>query len=180
MTPRRPRTAAQSTALPSLAALIASGVAIDGCNDPAASAERQRRLVEQGQRATRELDSRRPVEAAARVGMGVGLLGVPGETRIQSPGEAPVVRTDPVPMPMGGAPPPVTAEPPQPRSQDVDGGIRQVDPTPTPPPPIAPAGAPMPTQVTPPPPRTPHPPTPRINPRGGATAVRPTPRDDLP
>jgi hypothetical protein len=46
MSVRRPRTAAQSTALPSLAALIASGVVVDGCDTPAQTAERQRRLTE--------------------------------------------------------------------------------------------------------------------------------------
>lgn len=162
MTTRRPRTAAQSTALPSLAALIASGVAIDGCDDSAASAQRQRRLAEQGQQAARKLDGRRPGEAATHIGVGLGLIGEPTETRIQAPGEAPAVRTDPVPMPMGGAPPPVTAEPPDPRQQDVDGGIRQVDPTP------------------PAPPRTPHQQTTRVRPQGGATAVHPSTRDEFP
>ncbi len=178
MTPRRPRTAAQSTALPSLAALLASGVALDGCDDAAASAQRQRRLVDQGQQAARELDGRRPGEAATHVGIGLGLV---GETRIQSPGESPVVRTDPVPTPMGGVPAPVTPEPPDPRSQEVDGGIRHVDPTPPPAPPVSPphtAGAPMPVQVAPPP-RTPHPPPPRVQPRGGAPAVRPGHDDPL-
>ncbi len=182
MTPRRPRTAAQSTALPSLAALLASGVALDGCDDAAKSAQRQRRLTDEGQRAAREFDGRRPGEAATHIGIGLGLVREPTETRIQAPGEAPVVRTEPVAMPMGGAPAPVTPEPPDPRSQEVDGGIRHVDPTPPtpPPPPIAPAGAPMPTQVTPPPPpRTPHQPPPRINPRGGMTAVRPDHDDPL-
>lgn len=190
MTPRRPRTAAQSTALPSLAALLASGVAVEGCDSAADGAQRMRRLTDHGQQAARAIEGRQPGEATSQVGMGLGLIGEreqPGETRIQAPGEAPMVRPDPVPQVTGGVPAPVTPEPPDPRQQDVDGGIRHVDPTPptppTPPPTPPPhtAGAPMPVQVAPhPPPVVRHPPAQRIQPRGGAPAVRPGRNDDLP
>lgn len=180
---RRPRTAAQSTALPSLAALLASGVALDGCDSATEGANRMQRLTDHGQRAASALDNHRTGEAATQVGIGLGLLGEPPETRIQAPGEAPVVTTDPVPTPTGGVAAPVTpqVDPPPPSQTDVDGAIPRVDPTPPQPPPPQPpphtAGAPMPVQVTPPPappPRTPHrTPETRVHPRGGATAVRP-------
>ena len=77
MTLRRPRTAAQSTALPSLAALIASGVVVDGCDTPAQTAERQRRLTEHGQQAEREFAGNQLGRSATEVGIGLGLIEAP-------------------------------------------------------------------------------------------------------
>lgn len=161
MTHRRPRTAAQSTALPSLAALIASGVAIDGCDTPAQTAERQRRLTEHGQQAERELASDQLGRSAREVGIGLGLIAAPPETRIQAPGEAPVVEVE-VPMQTAGVQAPTQPTPPVPQEApvDADGGARRIDPTPTPPPH-----------------RTPRHVQPRMQPRGGAQRVLPHPGD---
>lgn len=156
MTLRRPRTAAQSTALPSLAALIASGVVVDGCDTPAQTAARQRRLTEHGQQAERELASNQLGRSATEVGIGLGLIEAPRETRIQSPGEAPVVEVEP-PMHTAGVQAPTQIAPPVPPQApvDADGGIRRTVPTPPTPPPA------------PPPPHR------RVQPRGGVSAVHP-------
>lgn len=167
MSLRRPRTAAQSNALPSLAALLASGVAVDGCDTPVESAGRLQRLTSHGEQAGRALDGAQHGRAAREVAIGLGLLAEPGETRLQSPGEAPVVNTEP-PIETAGTPTPIHLNPPpqtDPRV-DVDGGISSVDPTPpTPPQPPAPR-----------PPRQPHT-RPRVHPAGGMPMVRPGGRD---
>jgi len=165
MTLRRPRTATKSTALPSLAALIASGTVLDGCGtiaDSADSAERQRRLSEHGQQAERELEGHQPARAAREVAIGLGLIAAPTETRILSPGEGPAVEVEPH-IETAGVPAPISPTPPvvPPTPVDVDGGIRHVDPTPPPPPPR----------------RTPHQVQPRMHPRGGAQRVLPLPGD---
>ena len=159
MTLRRPRTAAQSTALPSLAALLASGVALDGCDTPAQTAERQRRLTEHGQQAEREFAGNQLGRSATEVGIGLGLIEAPPETRIQAPGEAPVVEVEP-PMQTAGVQAPTQPTPPVPQQTpvDVDGGIRRTDPTPPPRPPTPP---------TPPPSHR------RMQVRGGISAVHP-------
>lgn len=168
MSVRRPRTAAQSTALPSLAALLASGVALDGCDTPAQTAGRMQRLTEHGEQAGRELDRSQHGRAATEVAIGLGLLPAPVETRIQSPGEAPVVQTEPPvvqtepPVVSAGMQVPVEPTPPSPSSVDVDGGVREVRPTP-----------PTPPRVHTPPRPQPH----RVPVRGGAPAVRPGPGD---
>jgi hypothetical protein len=139
MTLRRPRTAAQSNALPSLAALLASGVAIDGCDAPAESAARRERLTAHGEQAGRALDGADHGRAAREVAIGLGLIAEPGGTRLQSPGEAPVVNTEP-PIETAGVPTPIHLNPPpqtDPRVE-VDGGIPSVAPTPPPPPPPQP------------------------------------------
>ena len=150
MSDRRPRTAAHSNALPSLAALLASGVAIQGCDTPIESAARLRRLTEHGEQAGRALDGHETRRAAVEVGVGLGLFDSPPETRIQSPGEAPVVQLE-TPIETAGVAAPIhPTPPPQPPNVDVDGGIRQIQPTP-------------PAQVRPP----------RVPVRGGVSAVRP-------
>lgn len=162
MTLRRPRTATKSTALPSLAALIASGTVIDGCGSAAESAERQRRLAEHGQQAERELEGHQPGRAAREVAIGLGLIAAPTETRIMSPGEGPAVEVEPH-IETAGVPAPISPTPPvvPPTPVDADGGIRHVDPTPTPPPHRTP----------------PHHVQPRMQPRGGAQRVLPHPGD---
>ena len=163
MSVRRPRTAAQSTALPSLAALLASGVALDGCDTPAETAGRMQRLTEHGEQAGRELDQSQHARAAIQVGVGLGLLAAPRDTRIQAPGEAPVVQTE-TPVVSAGMQAPVDPTPPPtpPSPVDVDGGVREVRPTP-----------PTPPRVHTPPRPQPH----RVPVRGGAPAVRPGPGD---
>jgi hypothetical protein len=134
MSVRRPRTAAQSNALPSLAALLASGVAIAGCDAPAESAARLQRLTAHGEQAGRELDATQPGRAAREVALGLGLLAEPAETRVLSPGAAPLVHTE-APIDTAGVPTPIHLTPP-PRDPrvDVDGGVSSVDPVPSPPP----------------------------------------------
>ncbi|MDO9016961.1 MAG: hypothetical protein Q8S73_04965 [Deltaproteobacteria bacterium] len=162
MSVRRPRTAAQSTALPSLAALLASGVALDGCDTPVETAGRMQRLTEHGEQAGRELDRSEHGRAATQVAIGLGLLPAPTETRIQAPGEAPVVQIE-TPVVSAGMQAPVDPTPPAPPSPlDVDGGVREVRPTP-----------PTPPRVHTPPRPQPH----RVPVRGGVSAVRPGPRD---
>lgn len=177
MTRRRPRTAVQSTALPSLAALLASGVAVGGCDTPAESAGRLQRLTRHGERAERELSGERHAPAATELGVGLGLIPPPPETRIPSPGEAPVVRVE-QPIMAAGVQSPTQPTPPvaPPAPVDVDGAMVRVDPNPPPGvrPPTPPqepphtAGAPQPV--------APHPPQgrPRSQPRGGAPSVSPS------
>jgi hypothetical protein len=161
MSVRRPRTAVQSSALPSLAALLASGVVVDGCNAPVEDAARLQRLTEHGERAGRALEGSRHGEAATEVARGLGLLDTPQSTRIQAPGEAPVVQVE-APIETAGAAAPTQPTPPvETPPVDVDGGIREVRPTP---PPVI--RAPNPPRVH------------RVPVRGGAPAVRPGSSDD--
>ena len=157
MTPRRPRTAAGSNALPSLAALLASGVAVEGCDTAAQTAERARRLTAHGEQAGRALDNHQAGLAATEVARGLGLLESPSETRVAVAGESSVVEVTP-PVPTAGAPAPTQPTPPAPSPVDVDGGVRQVDPTPPPPAPVGATDNPMhalggPVSATPRPPR---------------------------
>lgn len=98
------------------------------------------------------------------MGIGLGLIEAPPETRIQAPGEAPVVEVEP-PMQTAGVPALTQPTPPVPQQSpvDADGGIRRTVPTPPEPPP--------------PPHRTPHHVQPRVQPRGGAQRVIPHPGD---
>ncbi|MDB4932822.1 MAG: hypothetical protein JWM10_5306 [Myxococcaceae bacterium] len=136
MSQRHPRTATRSSALPSLAALLASGVVVDGCAADDATARRER-LSSHGENAASALDGHRVSDALREIGVGLGLIDAPPQY-----------------MTPGGAPPPVTVEPPM----ATGGAVAPVQPTPPPQPqtPVAhPAGGPMRIAPVPPPPPAP-------------------------
>lgn len=155
MNARRPRTALRSSALPSLAALLASGVVIDGCDSPADATARQQRLSSHGENAARDLQGSRLGDALKEIGIGLGIID----------------STSPVNVTPGGAPPVVN---PQPDMQP-SGAIAPVQPTPPTPPPttIHTAGGPMRAAPVPPPPPRPAVPVPA--PPGGMMMVHPPP-----
>ena len=138
MNHRRPRTAAQSSALPSLAALLASGVAVHGCAAPDESSERQDRLSTHGNSAASAFEGHRVGDALREIGVGLGLL--PASTAIDPDmhpaGAAPVTNPMP-PMTSGGAVAQVQPQPPTP---------------PVPPPYVHPSGGAIAVHPQPPPP----------------------------
>ena len=132
MNQRRPRTALRSSALPSLAALLASGVAIDGC-DASDAAERHERLSSHGENAARAAQGSRFADALKEIGIGLGLIAT-SPSDIGPAGAVPVVN-------------------PQPPIMQPSGAVAPVQPTPPPPEPVAhPAGGPMRIAPVPPPP----------------------------
>ena len=152
MSPRRPRTALQSSTLPSLAALLASGVALDGC-DAGDAPERQQRLSAHGENAARDFQGSRVADGLREVGVGLGLL-APSSTEVDRAGAVPVVTTAPPIQPSGA--------------------IAPVQPTP-PPGLVHPSGAAPVVQPTPPTPPTPPPPVAHPAVPGGLRAVHPQP-----
>lgn len=150
---RRPRPAAQSTALPTLGAALAA-VAAQGCEAPACGDTRADELRAHGPRAIDGARQGRTEELLREIALAVGLRAHRG-TRPDGPELTPAGAV-PVPTPeprvTAGEAAPVSPTPVRP--PDVDGGIRAVDPTPP----------------TPPPPRVR---PPRAHVSGGARAVTP-------
>lgn len=159
MNQRRPRTALRSTALPSLAALIASGVAVEGCGAQDGSTARGERLSTHGHNATRAVGDGRFGDALREVGIGLGLLDAPAPVDLTPAGAMPVVNPRPPETPIapsGAAPavqPPPPPQPPPEQQPHPAGGPMMVDPAPAPP---APRGG-------------------RVEVGGGGMAVRPQP-----
>lgn len=158
MSQRRPLTALRSSALPSLAALLASGVVVEGCAADDATARRER-LSSHGENAAGAFDGHRVSDALREIGVGLGL-----------------VDATPTTMTPGGAPPPVTLDPPMQPS----GAVVPVQPIPPPqpPPPVAhPAGGPMRIDPAPPPPppAAPRADDPPVGVRGARRSLDPTP-----
>lgn len=135
MNHRRPRTAARSTALPSLAALLASGVVIDGCDAPASEVnERHERLTDHGQSAANAFDGSRLADGLKEIAIGLGLI-TPTRAEIGPAGAAPIVDPQPPPMQPSGAVAPVQPAPPLDLTPHPAGGPMSVHPVPPPPPP---------------------------------------------
>jgi hypothetical protein len=136
MNHRRPRTAARSSALPSLAALLASGVIIDGCDAPASEAsERHERLSDHGQSAANAFDGSRLADGMKEIAIGLGLI-TPTRAEIGPAGAAPIVDPQPPPMPPSGAVAPVQPTPPLDLTPHPAGGPMSVHPVPPRPPPV--------------------------------------------
>lgn len=135
MTHRRPRTAVHSSALPSLAALLASGVAVEGCGDPATAATaRRERLTEHAESAASAFRDGRFANATRDVAVGLGLLDPPVQHIVSRGGAAGIVDPQP-PVPSGGIAPvqPMPPQPPpvvhqEPMHPAVPGGMRRVAP----------------------------------------------------
>ncbi len=165
MNHRRPRTAARSSALPSLAALLASGVVLDGCGASSSeAAERHERLSTHGENAASALDGSRLADGLREIAVGLGLI-TPTRADIGPAGAAPIVDPQPPPMQPSGAVAPVQPLPPPQPQMHPQGGPMAVNPDPPPPPPPPPPQPPPPTHPLPPPPGGmpmvhPHPPPP--------------------
>lgn len=161
MNPRRPRTAVRSSALPSLAALLAGGVAVEGCAHPAEAPDRRQRLTTHGESAASAFQDGRVVDGLREVAIGLGLIAEPArvEPDIAPAGAMPVTSPEPPVMP-SGAIAPVQPTPPEPPVQHRPGEMQRIDPTPPAPPPVV--------HHTPP---HPHPAVP-----GGMRRVDPGPR----
>ena len=138
MNQRRPRTALRSSALPSLGALIATGVVVfDGCGPQDASVARGDRLSSHGHNAARAVGDGRFGEALREVGMGLGLIDAPAPVDVTPAGAMPVVNPQPPEQPMApsGGVAPVLPQPPPEQQPHPAGGPMMVDPAPAPPPP---------------------------------------------
>ncbi|MDO9016959.1 MAG: hypothetical protein Q8S73_04975 [Deltaproteobacteria bacterium] len=147
MNARRPRTAVRSSALPSLAALLASGVVLDGCDASTDASARQQRLSSHGENAARDLQGSRLGDALKEIGIGLGLIDAtsPG---VSTAGAPPVVNPQPDMQPSGAiAPVQPTPPSPPPPAIHTEGGPMRADPAPPPPPPepvlAPPGGMPM-------------------------------------
>lgn len=160
MKARRPLTALRSSALPSLAALLASGVVIDGCDAPADATTRQQRLSSHGENAARDLQGSRLGDALKEIGIGLGIIDSTSFGGVNSAGAPPAVNPQTDMQPSGAiAPVQPTPPVPQPLPQHTAGGPMRAAPDPPPPPPepvlSPPGGMPM---VHPAPPPAPVPP----------------------
>ena len=136
MNQRRPRTALRSSALPSLAALLASGVAVEGCGPQDGSTTRGDRLSSHGHNAARDIGNGRFGDALREVGMGLGLIDAPALVDVAPAGAMPVVNPQPPPeqpMAPSGAVAPVLPQPPPEQQPHPAGGPMMVDPAPPPP-----------------------------------------------
>lgn len=155
---RRPRTAARSSALPSLAALLASGVVLDGCGASSSeAAERNERLSTHGENAATAFEGSRLAEGLKEIAVGLGLI-APTRIDIGPAGAAPIVDPQPPVVHPSGAVAPVQPLPPPQQHLHPEGGPMAVNPEPPPPPP-----PPRPTSIQPPggmPMVNPHPPPP--------------------
>jgi hypothetical protein len=135
MNHRRPRTAVRTSALPSLAALLASGVVVDGCSDPSAAAtERSDRLSSHGENAASAFQGSRLADAVREIGIGLGIIDARSGGDIGPAGAAPQV--NPVPMQPSGAIAPVQPTPPPQPVAHPAGGPMRIAPAPPPPPPV--------------------------------------------
>ncbi|MBK6528039.1 MAG: hypothetical protein IPF99_00150 [Deltaproteobacteria bacterium] len=165
MNHRRPRTAARSSALPSLAALLASGVVLDGCGASSSeAAERHERLSTHGENAASALGGSRLADGLREIAVGLGLI-TPTRADIGPAGAAPIVDPQPPPMQPSGAVAPVQPLPPPQPQMHPQGGPMAVNPDPPPPPPPLPPQPSLSTHSLPPPPGGmpmvhPHPPPP--------------------
>ncbi len=141
MNQRRPRTALRSSALPSLAALLASGVAVEGCGPQDGSVARGDRLSSHGHNAARAVGNGRFGDALREVGIGLGLIDAPAPVDLVPAGAMPVVNPQVPPPPPeqpiapSGGVAPVLPQPPPAQPPHTAGGPMNVDPTPAPPPP---------------------------------------------
>lgn len=172
---RAPQSATYQARFPSLVAVIAGGALVPACHAPECGSTRSDELETHGSQSMRDLRNGASAEALREIGLALGVIKHDASTRIQAPGETPVVTTTPQTTP--------EIQPP--------GAAPQVIPTPpTPPtPPIAPSGGPMQVQPDPPQPPPPVPPAQRTRPhaeprhprplRGSAPATTANPHDLL-
>jgi hypothetical protein len=136
---RVPHAAHYNARFPSLLALLAGDVLLQGCYDPTCAPSRADELEAHGQQSVRSLGSGNAVEALRQLGLAMGVVSHPGATTtvpdLASPGEAPMVTVTPprVPAPDMG----------------LMGAIPVTGPTPTQtPPPHTPTTIPHPRQTT--------------------------------
>jgi hypothetical protein len=131
---RVPASSAPVARFPALATVLAAGVTLPACHDPACGATRADELESHGRNLAPALRRGEAGVALREIAVALGLtahaatrIATPDPTRVAAPGESPVVTTTP-PEPV----PPLTPTP-----IGVDGGVRSVTPTPPPPPPPA-------------------------------------------
>jgi hypothetical protein len=133
MPQRLPQASRYNARFPSLLALLAGDVLLEGCYDPACAPSRADELEAHGQQSVSNLSSGNAAEALRQMGIAMGVVSHPnGATTIGDPGMSVAGAVAPVqPVP----PPPVQV--PSPPSQ-VDGGLAPVGPAPVQPPPTSP------------------------------------------
>ena len=178
MTPRRPRPAAASSALPTLGALLGGAAALSGCHEPVCGSARVDELRTHATDANRALRDGRLSTAGRDIAVALGITphGQTLNTEPQVAGAMPIVQPPPPPIPepemlTGGVPAPVDPPPPPPpetNTIDSDGAMPAVQPTPpTPQPMVQPSGGA--------PAFRPTPPQPVARTRGGVSASNPVP-----
>lgn len=158
---RVPTASAYAARFPALATVLAGGAVIPACHDPVCGTTRADELEAHGHNVVPAARRGDVPDALHEVAVALGVA-EHRSTRVQAPGEAPVVTTQPRPTVVDAPVPQV--EPPLP--VEVDGGLRPVTPQPPQPPspqvqqpqPPQPHTRPMPTRgrirrVTPQPPR---------------------------
>lgn len=146
---RAPQTAATHTALPTLAALVASGVVIPGCHDPECGSTRADEIVQHGPTGVRAAGDGHASSALREIGIALGVVShETGSTGVRVQGGETAVTTHPVELHSGGvavpvqtvpvepvvAPVPTTTTGPHPNTHRRLGGVR---PRTTPEPPRA-------------------------------------------
>ncbi len=116
---RAPRSTGYVSPLPSLAALVAGGVAVAGCHAPECGPTRASELEAHGPTALSSARDGRVRDATRELGVALGLA-QHDRTRVLAPGQMAVITpTRPTTQP--------TITPPS----DVDGGMREVSPLPS-------------------------------------------------
>lgn len=128
---RVPTASAYAARFPALATVLAGGAMIPACHDPVCGTTRADELEAHGRNLAPAARRGDVPDALHEIAVALGVAEHQG-TRVQAPGEAPVVTTQPRPTVVTQPVPQV--EPP---SGEVDGGLRPVTPQPPQPPPHA-------------------------------------------
>ncbi len=141
---RAPKSATYQTHFPSLVAVIAGGALVPACHAPECGATRSDELESHGSQSIRDMRNGASSAALREIGLALGVIKHDASTRVQAPGEAPVVTPTPPPTPEiqpPGAAPLVDPTPPVPPTPPIapSGGPMQVQPVPPQPPPVPPA-----------------------------------------
>ncbi len=109
---RSPQTAATHTALPTLAALVASGVAIPGCHDPECGSTRADEIAQHGPTGVRAVRDGHAGSALREIGVALGVVSHDtGSTGVHVQGAETSVTTHPNEMHSGGVAVPVQVSP---------------------------------------------------------------------
>lgn len=112
---RAPQTAATHTALPTLAALVASGVVIPGCHDPECGSTRADEIAQHGPTGVRAAGDGHASAALREVGIALGVVSHESRsTGVRVQGGETAVTTHPIEVHSGGVAVPVQTAPVEP------------------------------------------------------------------
>ena len=145
---RAPQATGQRPIFPSLAAVLAGGVVLPACQDPACGPTRADEINRHGPQGLRALHNGDAPNTLREIGLALGLVDHGGDTQVHAAGAVPALTPDPPIAPAGGVmpvsptpPPPQPPLPPSvPHPREIEGGPRRVVPHPPQPPPVRPGG----------------------------------------